>query len=87
MAEGNKYYQQLLNDDLATPKNNDTKKLLITYFDNSKGNFFSSQMMLSTHRKSHIYGLSHLWSKDQRRHVCNALSNEANDYIIIKRIT
>ena len=68
MAEGNKYYQQLLNDDLVTPKNNDTKKL-------------------STHRKSHIYGLSHLWSKDQRRHVCNALSNEANDYIIIKRIS
>ena len=40
MAEGNKYYQQLLNDDLTTPKNNDTKKLFITYFDNSKGNFF-----------------------------------------------
>ena len=40
MAEGNRYYQQLLNDDLATPKNNDTKKLFITYFDNSKGNFF-----------------------------------------------
>ena len=40
MAEGNKYYQQLLNDDLATPKNNDTKKLFNTYFDISKGNFF-----------------------------------------------
>ena len=63
MAEGNKYYQQLLNDD------------------------FESNDAFHTNRKSHIYGLSHLWSKDQRRHVCNALSNEANDYIIIKRIT
>ena len=57
MAEGNKYYQQLLNDDLVTPKNNDTKKLFITYFDNSKGIFF-----FESNDAFHTQKISHLWS-------------------------
>ena len=61
MAEGNKYYQQLLNDYLTTPKNNDTKKLFNTYFDISKGNFFRVKWCFPhtenlTFMVSHIYG-------------------------------
>ena len=66
MAEGNKYYQQLLNDDLATPKINDTKKLFNTYFDNSQGIFFESNDAFHTQKISHLWSLTFMVQRPKK---------------------